>query len=104
MSQNLTIPASYFPRSVTHHERPSSEAAPRPGAIRRESSDDVVDLSATARRTVGEVDPPAVREELIQRIRAQIAAGNYLTDDKLDTAVDRLYEEITSGSNDGPAF
>lgn len=102
MSQHLTIPSSYFPRTVAHHERPNSEASPQPAAVPRESGDDVLELSATARSTIRENDPPAIREDFVRRIREQIANGDYLTDDKLDAAVDRLHKEITSGSNDAP--
>ena len=35
-----------------------------------------------------------VRQELVNRIRAQIAAGTYETPQKLDAAVDRLLDEI----------
>ena len=84
--------------------RPNSEASPRPHAVPRESGDDLLELSATARRTIRENDPPAIREDFVRSIREQIAAGDYLTDDKLNAAVDRLHKEITSGSDNAPAL
>jgi len=37
---------------------------------------------------------PDIRQELVARIRAEIAAGTYETDEKLDIAVGRLLDEI----------
>jgi negative regulator of flagellin synthesis FlgM len=37
---------------------------------------------------------PAVRQDRIDAIRAELAAGTYLTDARLDIALDRLLDEI----------
>ena len=39
-------------------------------------------------------DVPELRQERIDAIRAQIAAGTYETPEKLDAAVERLLDEI----------
>lgn len=54
---------------------------------------DSVELSSAARTEVASADD-AVREDLVQRVRAEIEAGTYLTDDKLDVVVDRLHREL----------
>ena len=40
---------------------------------------------------------PAVREDLVQRIKAEINAGKYETPEKLDVASQRLLEELDDG-------
>ena len=35
-----------------------------------------------------------IRRELVARVRAQVAAGTYLTDEKLDSALDRMRREL----------
>lgn len=37
---------------------------------------------------------PEIRQDRVDAIRAQIAAGTYETDEKLDIALDRLLDEI----------
>lgn len=37
---------------------------------------------------------PAIRQQRVAEIRAQIAAGTYETDDKLNVALERLLDEI----------
>ncbi len=37
---------------------------------------------------------PDIRQDLVNRIRSQIAAGTYETPDKLGVAIDRLLDEI----------
>ena len=38
---------------------------------------------------------PAIRSEQVSDVRAQIQAGEYLTDAKLDTALDTLLDELS---------
>lgn len=65
-------------------------AAPKPAA----AAADQLDLSSEA-DFVGQVhDLPDVRTDRVAQIRAEIAAGTYETDDKLDAALDRLLDEI----------
>ncbi|MEM8834258.1 MAG: flagellar biosynthesis anti-sigma factor FlgM [Planctomycetota bacterium] len=50
---------------------------------------DRVDLSAEARAA----NAP-IRTELVERVRAEIASGEYLTDARLDAALDGLLQDI----------
>jgi negative regulator of flagellin synthesis FlgM len=57
-------------------------------------SADRVDISAAAEAAVHAAETGEVRQGLVDSIRAQIAAGTYETPGKLDTAVERLLDEI----------
>lgn len=54
---------------------------------------DALELSEAARAAL---EPGGIRHELVQRVKAELAADNYLTDDKLSVAVDRLHARIFS--------
>lgn len=68
-------------------------------AIRARNADqprrnsDVVDLSDAARSRLASEDQP-IRSELVNRVRAEIAAGSYDSDAKLDVVIDRLHREL----------
>jgi anti-sigma28 factor (negative regulator of flagellin synthesis) len=55
---------------------------------------DRVDISPAAEAAARAAETGEVRQALVNQIRAQIAAGSYETADKLDTAVERLLDEI----------
>jgi len=55
---------------------------------------DEVNISDAARLAEQVRDLPEIRQDLVDRIRAQIASGTYETSDKLDSAVERLMDEI----------
>ncbi|RMG40585.1 MAG: flagellar biosynthesis anti-sigma factor FlgM [Planctomycetota bacterium] len=57
-------------------------------------ADDVVELSETARRQLETGESAPIREHLVKRIRDEIAAGTYLTQDKIEKTVDRLHREL----------
>jgi negative regulator of flagellin synthesis FlgM len=57
-------------------------------------SADRVDISAAAEAAIHATETGEVRQGLVDRLRAQIAAGTYETPGKLDTAVERLLDEI----------
>jgi negative regulator of flagellin synthesis FlgM len=65
---------------------PSDTAAPAGG--------DVVDISNESDPFSG-VQNNGIRTDLVANIRSQIDAGTYETDDKLNTASDRLLDDIT---------
>ena len=52
---------------------------------------DRVELSDAAESQMGS-EP--YRAELVARVRAEIADGTYLTDEKLDAVVERLHQEL----------
>ena len=55
---------------------------------------DRVELSATAQWLNQLRQLPPIRGEKVDEVRSQIEAGRYLTDAKLDAALDRLLEEL----------
>ena len=55
---------------------------------------DEVDISQEARLVEQTHQIPDVRQDRVDSIRAQLAAGTYETAEKLDVAVDRLLDEI----------
>jgi anti-sigma28 factor (negative regulator of flagellin synthesis) len=55
---------------------------------------DRVELSDAARaHLAGERSEP-IRQGMVNRVRAEIGAGTYLSDEKLDVAVDRLLDAL----------
>ncbi len=67
--------------------RPAEKAAPQAPA-------DTVEISPAARYASRLAEVPAVRTELIQRIRSEIQAGTYETGEKLDVALGKLLQEL----------
>jgi len=57
---------------------------------------DRIELSAQGEQERLQAD--AALQQRIAELRASIAAGTYLTPDKIDYVIDRLYEELTRGS------
>lgn len=57
------------------------------------SKTDRLELSHTALENMS-TGEGGVRTDLVQRIRGEIAAGTYLTNEKLDAVVDRLHREL----------
>lgn len=80
-----------FPSAGTHltPRVVSAQAAPCEPA-----ASDALDLSIRADETTATNDSQAAREERVMRIRAEIAGGTYLTDDKLDAVVERLHTAL----------
>lgn len=92
----------------THLHGPQSVTAPHHGRALRESSSDsrmsagdelsiseAGSKAAEAARLVDQVkQAPDVRQDRVDQIRAQIAAGTYETQQKLDVALERLLDEL----------
>ncbi|MFO0901482.1 MAG: flagellar biosynthesis anti-sigma factor FlgM [Pirellulales bacterium] len=55
---------------------------------------DTVEFSSEANLISQVHDLPDIRADRVAQIRAQIAAGAYETDEKLNTALDRLLDEF----------
>ncbi len=55
---------------------------------------DEVDISEAARLVEQVQQLPEMREDRIEAVRQQIAAGTYETGDKINVAVERLLDEI----------
>lgn len=60
------------------------------------SNQDTVQISDTARYLNAIKDLPAVRQDKVDSVRAQIANGTYETSQKLDITASRLLEELNA--------
>jgi negative regulator of flagellin synthesis FlgM len=74
------------PHSTRTPQRTVAPTAPATG--------DQLDISEAAQLISQAHDVPDVREDLVARARSQIADGSYETQQRLDVAVDRLFDEI----------
>ena len=55
---------------------------------------DAVELSPAAQERIEQGDARPIRLKLVERVRAEIAAGTYLTDEKLNAAVNGVQSEL----------
>ena len=55
---------------------------------------DVVEISTVARLASEIQDLPEIRADLVQRVKEEIAAGNYETPKRVEIAVERLMDEL----------
>ena len=55
---------------------------------------DRVEISPAAEAAIQATETRGIRQDLVSRIRAQIAAGTYETPAKLDAALERMLDEI----------
>lgn len=82
--------------SATVMQPPSATVAERGARVATAAFEsrpaDEVHLSDLARAQVDSEAP--IREDLVRRIRQEIADGSYMTDAKLDAVVDRLHREL----------
>lgn len=72
-------------------------AAPAPAttpAAQAPAIGDSVEISNVAQLAAQVQELPAVRAEVVNRVKAEIAAGTYETPEKIDVAIDRLMEEL----------
>ena len=69
-------------RGQSTHSTPAPQGADR------------VDISPAAEAAAQAAETGAIRQDLVDQIRAQIAAGTYETPEKLGVAVERLLDEI----------
>jgi negative regulator of flagellin synthesis FlgM len=68
---------------------PAAETAPSSGPIQ-----DELQISDAARLVEQAKALPEIRQDRVDAIRQQIAAGTYETPEKLEIALDRLLDEI----------
>lgn len=55
---------------------------------------DSVELSSTSQLLSRLAELPDVRQDLVDRVKAQIAKGDYDTPEKLDKALDAMIDEV----------
>ena len=72
------------------HVRPSSPA--QPGST--QPAQDELQISDAGRLVDLANQVPAIRQDRVDSIRAQIASGTYETPDKLDAALSRFLDEV----------
>jgi len=70
------------------HRGQAAQNAPASGAVDR------VDISAAAEEAAKAAETGSIRQNLVNDIRAQIAAGTYETPAKLDAALERMFDEL----------
>ena len=64
------------------------------GAAKAPAASDSVTISPAAEAALNATDTSGIRQDVVNRIRSEIAAGTYETPAKLDVALDRLIDEI----------
>lgn len=87
---------------VVDHARSAGPGGARPSAGRNESArgevarrgPDRVEVSAVATYLSKSRLSPPIRQDLVDTVRRQIAAGTYDTADKLDAAIDEMLKDI----------
>ena len=73
---------------------PHRAASAQPAPARQSSQVDQLDISPQADFVSRVRDIPDIRADRVAEIRAQIAAGEYETEEKLSIALDRLLDEF----------
>jgi negative regulator of flagellin synthesis FlgM len=68
--------------------QPAKEATATPAA------GDRLEISRAAEAAVKATETGGIRQDVVNRIRSEIAAGTYETPDKLDAALNRMLDEI----------
>jgi anti-sigma28 factor (negative regulator of flagellin synthesis) len=79
------------PVNVHHKLHSPQPAAPKPHM----TPVDQLDISHEAEMVSRTREVPDVRHELVARVKAEIEAGTYETEEKLDIAVGRLLDELS---------
>ena len=79
------------PEPVRSHKAPNQNT-PQPSAANG-ARPDQVDISPVAQLLSRVAQLPDIRQDRVEQIRAEIAAGLYETPEKLNAAVDKLLEE-----------
>ncbi|MFI4897329.1 MAG: flagellar biosynthesis anti-sigma factor FlgM [Phycisphaerales bacterium JB059] len=88
-----TQPASRVGRASGISRRAGDEGSPA-GPARR-GGVDRVEVSDAARYLAKLRDLPAVRQDLVDRVRGEIEAGVYESPEKIEKAIDELVEDLT---------
>ena len=73
---------------------PAAPASASTATSQTSAVHDTVEISTVARLAAQVHELPAVRTEVVQRVKSELAAGTYETQDKIDVAIDRLMDEL----------
>jgi len=84
-------PRVHGPQGINAPHAPfrGSEAAKSPAV-----GSDRLEISSAAEAAIQAAETGGIRQDLVGRIRSEIAAGTYETSDKLDVALNRLLDEM----------
>ena len=82
------------PPTASNAVDPVTAAQPTKSPIRLDNVTDTVEISLVAKLAAKVDQLPEVRTELIERVKAQIAAGTYETPERIEIAAERLMEEL----------
>lgn len=83
------LPVSRLPQARVAYQAETSTPQPARSA-------DKVELSPQVQALLEKLRAGDVRQDKVQDVRAQLAEGTYETDDKLNTAIDRLIDDLTA--------
>ena len=67
---------------------------PAKGATPTAPTGDRLEISPAAEAAVKATETSGIRQDLVNRVRNEIAAGTYETPAKLDAALDRMLDEL----------
>jgi len=76
---------------------PVGPASASPAASGPAGVTDTVEISTAAKLAARVRELPPVRAELVERVKTEIAAGDYETPERIEMAVDRLMDELFPG-------
>lgn len=77
--------------------REAAQERTAPAAAQVQRGEDQIELSEASRLLARLRGLPEIRQELVDRVRAEIESGSYETDDKLDQAIESMLDDIESG-------
>ena len=84
------MPGEIQPTDIARSaDRPAPTPAP---------AGDVVEISTAARLAAKIHDLPEIRQELVQRVKEEIAAGTYETEERIEGTITRLMDELFGDS------
>jgi len=78
--------------NAPHFNRPSAPAAP--AGVSSVNTTDELQLSPAAQMASKLSEIPDIRWDRVNAIKTAIANGSYMSDDKMNVAVERLLDEI----------
>lgn len=90
--------------SICSATQPPTRAAGPPGdqarghPVSADAAPDALDLSTVAQERMEQDAAQPLRLNLIERIRAEIAAGDYLTNERIEAAVNKLHASLFSAA------
>lgn len=87
-----TQPGARVGRVSDSPRRGTTEAGPEQA---RRGVEDRVEVSDVARYLAKLREVPAVRQELVDRVRSEIEAGAYESPEKIEKAIDELVEDLS---------